>query len=46
MAQKLYTRADLFDAVKALVSAATGATYDERMGVGQIPNGRASYFCI
>lgn len=46
MGQKVYTRSDLFDTVKALVSAATGATYDDRMSVGQIPNGRTSYFCI
>lgn len=46
MALKTYTRSGVFDAVKARVEAATNATYDERMSVGQIPNGRASYFCI
>ena len=46
MALAVSTRAAVFDVVKARVEAATGATYDERMSVGQIPNGRASYFCI
>ena len=46
MALKASTRAAVFDVVKARVEAATGATYDERITVGQIPNGRASHFCI
>jgi hypothetical protein len=46
MAQATFTRTALFDAVKDRIDDATGASYDERMSVGQIPNGRASYFCI
>jgi hypothetical protein len=46
MALKKHSTAELFDAVKARLVAASGSDYDERMGVGQFPTGRRAHFCI